>query len=269
MAGRCQTYAMSSERVLPRSVLLSIWIEHLEIGAVPLEKSLQAVQGDDEPHTVVWPNGLHTRLGELISSWTASSRQVAAVLPVAGDLSGLAGPRQVNTAAVEAGEGVMFSNESGTFAAIPQVTPFGSHLEPGHLVEWHVLEANTWQQRFLGTIGHWREAQRHLKNELERSIERLMILDVAHWREELAVEVEALRGVTRIPDPLPLTIDAERSQLLASGWRLAGIADLGQTSDGAAVSGWEADRRREALSSIETAARRAVSAATFATPSLM
>src|SRR5690625_2434873 len=80
---------MSDERLLPRSVLLSIWLEHLEVGAAQIEKAVHAVQGDDEPHEVLWPDGSSGSLGDLFGFWTASTRQVAAVLPVAGDLSGL------------------------------------------------------------------------------------------------------------------------------------------------------------------------------------
>jgi len=269
LAGRCQTSAMSTERLLPRSVLLSIWIEHLEVGATQIEKAIHAVQGDDEPHTVIWPDGREGSLGELLGFWTASGRQVATVLPVAGDLSGLSGPGRTNTAAVEAGEIVLFSDAAQPLAAVPQVTRFGSHIEPGHLVTWNIMPANSWQTRFLGTIGSWRDAESQLRQVLSDAIERLMILDVAQWRDDLAIEIEALRGNAHLPDPLPASLDPRRANLLATGWRLAGIADLGQTNDGAAISAWESDRRREALLGVESAARRAVSAATYATPSLI
>lgn len=265
--GRCQTSTMSDHRLLPRAVLLSIWLEHLEVGAQQITKALKAIQGDDEPHDVIWPDGSSTSLAHLLGLWTASGRQVAAVLPVAGDLSGLSGPGSTNTAAVEAGEAVLFSDGSAHWAAVPQVTRFGSHLEPGHLVTWRVLESRAWQTRFLGTIGEWRQAQRDMHGVLSQAIERLMILDVAQWREELAVEIAALRGTTHLPDPLPANIDPARTHVLATGWRLVGISDLGQLDDGAAISSWESQRRREALTAVESAARRTVCAATFVTPS--
>ncbi len=269
LTGRCQTSVMSDERLLPRSVLLSIWLEHLEVGAAQIEKAVHAVQGDDEPHEVLWPDGSSGSLGDLFGFWTASTRQVAAVLPVAGDLSGLAGPGRTNAAAVEAGEAVLLSTATQTVAAVPEVIRFGSHIEPGHLVTWKILPCHSWQTRFLGTIGSWLDAQRELAAALNDAIERLMILDVARWRDDLAVEVEALRGDAHLPDPLPRDLDGRRANLLATGWRIAEIADLGQTDDGGSVSGWESDRRREALLRIESAARRAVCAATYQTPSLI
>lgn len=258
---------MSDDRLLPRSVLLSLWIEHLEVGAASVEEAIEAVQGYDEPHTVVWTDGEIGSLTELISFWTAASRQVAAVLPVSGDVSGLAGPGTVNTAAVEAGEALLFSNSFGTYAAIPEVTEFGSHIEPGHFVSWRVHEAKSWHTRFLGTLGHWKDARRNLDRGLELVIDRLMVLDVSPWRDDIAVEVDALRDSASVPDPLPATILPLRAQLLTSGWRLAVIADLAQSQDTGTISTWEAERRREALATMETIARQSVSAATLATPS--
>jgi len=258
---------MSYDRLLPRSVLLSLWIEHLEVGAASIKDATDAVQGYDEPHSVVWPDGQVAPLSELLSVWTASTRDVAAVLPVAGDLSGLSGPGSVNTAAVDAGEVVLFSNVSGHFAAVPHVTEFGSHIEPGHMVTWEIFEANAWRQRFLGTLGYWIDARRNLDMGVEQTIDRLMILDVSPWRDDVAVEIEALRDSAYVPDPMPETLNPLRAELLASGWRLATIVDLAQADDGGAISGWEADRRREALTAMESNARRAVSAATLGTPS--
>lgn len=260
---------MYAQRLLPRSVLLSIWTEHLEVGAAQIEKAIRAVQGDDEPHSVIWPDGSNGTLAELLGFWTASARQVAAVLPIAGDLSGLAGPAAANSAALEAGEAVLFAAETQLLAAVPKVIRFGSHIEPGHLVTWHVMPANSWQTRFLGTIGSWQDADRQLRNALTTAIERLMILDVAQWRDDLAQEIATLRGDVHLPDPLPRALEARRAHLLATGWRIAGITDLAQIDDGAAITGWESDRRREALSGLENIARRAVSAATFQPPSLM
>lgn len=260
---------MSDERYLPRSVLASIWIEHLEIGAGPIEIAMKAIQGDDEPHAVIWPDGREGTLRELLSLWTASTRQVAAVLPVAGDLSGLAGPGRLNTSALDAGEVLLFSSAAGDFGAVPEVVRFGSHIEPGHIVTWLIYDSKPWQQRLLGTIGTWRDARRELNTKLEKSIERLMVLDILGWQKEIEIEIEALRGRVHLPDPLPSEFDPHRAELLASGWRISTIADLGQSDTGGAISSWEADRRTEALGAIETTARRAVIAATYAAPSLM
>lgn len=260
---------MSDERYLPRSVLASVWIEYLEVGPGPIEIALKAIQGDDEPHAVIWPDGREGTLRELLSLWTASTRQVAAVLPVAGDLSGLAGPGRLNTSALDAGEVLLFSSAAGDFGAVPEVVRFGSHIEPGHIVTWRIYESKPWQQRFLGTIGSWRDAQREFNTELDESIKRLMILDILGWEKEIRIEIDALRGRVNLPDPLPNALDPQRAQLLASAWRISTIADLGQSDTGGAVSSWEADRRTEALGAIETTARRAVIAATYAAPSLI
>src|SRR5699024_11868375 len=66
------------------------------------------------------------------------------VLPVPGDLHGLAGPPSFNAAAIEAEEAVLITGTGtdGTgMGMVPRVTPFGPPGDQGHLVEWDLMPA--------------------------------------------------------------------------------------------------------------------------------
>lgn len=254
---------MSVEHTLPRSVLVSLWLEHVKLGPLEIDVATKAIEADDEPHRVVFDDGSTGNLAQLFEQWTTMDRVVAAILPLPGHPSGLAGPHETSIETIDAGEAVLFSSADLRHALVPHIEPFGSHIEPGHFVTWHVLPANDWDLSFYATIGSLRDAETGLRTALKESIERLMVLDVAQWRDDLAIEIERLRGTTHLPDPLPSELSPRRAHLLATGWRLASIADLAHIDQGASITSWEADRRKEALQEVELAARRMVAAATF------
>ena len=63
---------------LPRSVLLALWLQG--VGAGPVQRAVDAVQGQDEPHVVVGapdvvPDG--GSLDQLIGAWAGGPRQAA------------------------------------------------------------------------------------------------------------------------------------------------------------------------------------------------
>ena len=118
---------------LPRSVHLALWLAGP--GPVPVRRVVEAVQGEDEPHTVSSsppPLAEPVPLAEVVGVWGGTPRVTAAVLPVPGDVSGL--PPLVAEAAVDAGECLLVSAADRSWVAVPEVTRFGSVHEVGHLV---------------------------------------------------------------------------------------------------------------------------------------
>lgn len=260
---------------LPRSVLLALWLGAAR-GPGDVERAVRAVQGDDEPHTVVLagdaaassagaPGGGPDDLPALLDRWVgARVRAVAALLPAPGHPSGV--PATVAPEALDAGEAVLVTTGAGTFAAVPGVERFGSDLEPGHLVTWTVHAVDPWETHVLGAVGDVTEADRELRGALGTAVEALDHLDVARWREDAADAVAQLRSPLDLRGWVPPTTDARRVDVLSRAARLRAIVDLAVVDDGAAVNLWQSDQRSAALHAVDHAARRATSAATVHVP---
>ncbi len=258
---------------LPRSVLLALWLAEAGSGADPVQRTLAAVQGDDEPHRVVVPGarvpGLAAAgpdpsgpatLADLVAAWASGPRTAAAVLPAPGDPAGA--PAVVAGAAQGAGEAVLVSTADGDFAAVPEVEQFGSVYEAGHLVTWHVHAVPPWRTTLVGHVGTLADAERDLATALTRATEALTSLDVARWRPDAAERIAALRTTPDARGVLPPGTDPRRVRVIGSALRLRAIVDLATADDGAAVNLWQADQRSTALRDVDRAARRALAVAT-------
>lgn len=249
---------------LPRSVYLGLWTRHVGSGSDPLRTAVDAVEGDDEPHTVAEEDGAALAdgtLAGLVAAWAAGPRTVAAVLPAPGDPAGV--PAGVSAAAVEAGECVLVETPDGAWAAVPEVEAFGSSLEPGHLVTWRVHRVPSWSTTVLGNLGTLAEAEQELRGVLGSATDALTSLDVARWRPDAAETIARLRGEGEPGWALPPELDGRRLRVLALAARLRGIVRLATADDGGAVNLWQADQRSTALREVDRAARRALSAATL------
>jgi hypothetical protein len=242
---------------LPRSVRLSLWGSAVLRGAVPAEAAARAVQRDDEPHTVsgdVVATTLPALLSELAASGTSGLR---AVLPVPGDPVGLAGPAAFTSLATEVGEAVVSDGRGATLGLVPDVTVFGSVLEPGAMVDWRV-QAIAPPPPPSDNLG---DADRQLREALREVTEALAGLDVSRWREDAAERIVAVRDAGLAADALPPATDARLARVLASAARVRAIVELALEDDGAAVTGWEATQRGRALRQVDHVARRALVAA--------
>jgi hypothetical protein len=251
---------------LPRSVLLALWAQRVGAGSGPLQTALDAVQGQDEPHTVRLGDGAAPSgegLPGLLAAWGSGPRDVAAVLPAPGDLAGV--PAAVSRLAVDAGECVLVHCPAGSFAAVPVVEEFGSVYEPGFLVTWEVRAVPDWRTALLGSLGSLGEAERELRQALIAATEALASLDVARWRPDAAEAIAALRSDEPLRWSLPAGMEGRQLRVLQTAARLRAIVALATADDGGAVNLWQADQRSTALREIDRAARRAMSAAT-ATP---
>ena len=248
---------------LPRSVLLALWLAEPFPGAGPVQRLLDAVQGEDEPHRVTTGDQPST-LADLVAIWASGPRTVAAVLPAPGDPAGA--PTTIAGAAQDAGEAVLVSTPDGDWAAVPRVETFGSVYEPGHLVTWEVSRVPAWQHTLIGQVGTFREVERDLTGALSRATEALTSLDVARWREDAAEDIALLAAGGDPRWPLPPGMEQRRVRVLAQAARLRAIIDLATGDDGAAVNLWQVDQRSTALRDVDRAARHAMAAATHPDP---
>src|SRR5947207_869353 len=105
------------------------------------------------------------------------------------------------------------------------------------------------------------EAEGELNAALAEATAQLARLDVARWRPELAGALATLRRPDFAGD-LPPGYDARARRLYARATVLDGVLTLaGQSAPGGAVTGYEAQRRDEALRPLTMACRRAMAAA--------
>ena len=243
---------------LPRSIHLALWLPHAR-SAAAAARAAAVVQQDDEPHTVADDDGgaSDADLPELLARWAGTVHEVAAALPMPGDVLGV--PASVSGAAVDAGECVLVTAADGSFAAIPVVEEFGSATEPGHLVRWEVTAVPPWSLAVVAAVGTLAEAERELRGALLTATDALDALGTAQWRPEAAEALDALRAT---PWHLPPDLDQRRARVLALAARLRLVVGLATADDGGAVNLWQSDQRSAALRHVDRAARRALCAAT-------
>lgn len=228
---------------LPLSGLLAGWLGACLDGRSHPEEMLQSIGArtlhlvtglDDEPVSLVLALGALRRRG---------ATGAALALPVPGDLVGLAGPPAFNVQALEAGEAVL-------------VTGAGVGLVP-HLahdvVAWHAAPAE--RPRPLDP----QEAGATLRTTLAEATNRLVALDVARWKPEIADALSNLHH--RGPAPLPPHFAGSRASIIECAVLCREIVALAGQGDGAEVSAFEVDARRDALQPLDRAARHALVAA--------
>jgi hypothetical protein len=257
---------MTTPAGLPRSALLGAWGTAALRGVTNVGDAVRAVQGDDEPHTLVLADDPLVRpcddLASLLDALRAAGTTgLRLVLPVPGDLTGLAGPAEVNAEAVAVGE-CLLTVGGAPLALVPIVEGFGSALEPGHLVAWWVHDANL-PPEATATLG---DVERQLREVLMSATRRLGGLDVADSglgrdRPELLDRLADVRHGSGPCAQLPSGLPPRSLRVLDLAWRIRMIVELAAEDDGGAVSGWEATRRSEALRELEHAGRLAMVAA--------
>lgn len=246
---------------LPRSARLAAWGTAVLRGEVALAPAVRAVQRDDEPHTAAGDVPA-TDLAELLAGWRAAGhRGLRLVLPVPGDVTGLPGPAPFNVEALDVGEAVLTDDEdvSGRrWGVWPDVTEFGSVLEPGAMVTWRAELVRRPPAPPSTTLA---DAERQLERALSRALDALHRLDVARWRDDAAERIALVRDGALPRDVLPASAPPRTQRVLGTAVRLRGIVALASEDDGAVVTGWEARGRTEALREVEAVARHAVVAA--------
>jgi hypothetical protein len=250
-----------------RSGLLAAWATAWLSGAVPYDRVVDVVTGDDEPHRVVGlpegpagpGGGRPVPLGWLLSALRdRGTGAVRLVLPVPGDPRGLPGPGAFTDAALAAGEGVLADG----LGAVPTVTRHGSAVGSATTSTlWTVYEVGAPSPDPLSVP----EAEYDLAAALREAAAALSELDTASWRPGLAEAAERAREA--VWPQLPPRHDQRAVRLLAQADRLAAVLALADgDAPGGAVTGWQARARDEALRPLRTSVRRARLAAYNAVP---
>jgi hypothetical protein len=261
---------MTATAGLPRSALLCAWGTATLRGDATTADAVRAVQGDDEPHTVALADDPLVRPcddlpGLLESLRGAGTTGLRLVLPVPGDLSGLAGPPEVNAEAVDARE-CLLTVGGAPLVLVPLVQSFGSALEPGNLVTWWVHDARV-PPASTSSVG---DAERQLREVLTAATRQLGDLGLGdsglpRRGQDLLDRLADVRYGTGPCAELPPGVSARALRVLDLAWRVRTIVELAGEDDGGAVNGWEAARRAQALQGLDGAARRAMVAALNAT----
>ena len=227
---------------LPRSATVAWWLTAWLRGQEQADHALDAF--GDVAHLLA-PLGDETAtesLVDLVGRLRRSGVSAAGLaLPVEGDLLGLGGPPDFNSAALEAGQAVV----AGDLGIVP--------WETSEVVHWRTYAA---ARRQLPDVG---EADRALRSALVASADALAALDVARWRPEVADVLLDLRPTLRLD--APLGTPPRCVEVAARGMHAWSIVDLALQDDGGALSAYEVQERRLALVPLERAARRAVVAA--------
>ncbi|MFC7727870.1 hypothetical protein ACFQW6_22390 [Nocardioides sp. GCM10028917] len=220
---------------LPHSATLAWWLTAWLRGHEQTDHVLDALAAD----THLLAGG--STLDLLARARGTGASYAGLALPVDGDPLGLGGPRDFNSAALEAGQAVVV----GDLGLVPE--------EQGETVQWQSHEAS---RRQLPDVG---EADRTLRGALVGAAGDLADLEVARWRPEAA---DALMNLHHRPSlDAPLGTPPRCVDLAARGLQAWAIVDLALVDDGGALSSYEAERRRDLLQPLGRAARRAIVAA--------
>jgi hypothetical protein len=237
------------QRKLSPGARFACWFAAYADGRTSLDEALDAIVADDAAHHVVGlededeATPLALGLGRLRAFGVDF---VCLALPAAGDPVGLAGPAAFNAEAVEAGEAVLLERRDGTGLGLVPV-------QVGSGVFWQVRPAAPPPPPDLG------EADRGLRAVLRDAADTLAALDVARWQPEVA---DALLNLRRAGGPqLPPGMDPKAVALATTAARCRVIVDLAWRTEGAVVTGAEADARADSLRPLDRAARRGLAAA--------
>ena len=235
---------MRVQPALPVSARLAWWGTAWLRGRVVTDLALDAVLAHDATHVVAGLPGvggsvpLARALAELR---IGGVRTCGLALPEPGDPVGIGGPRELSSAALEAGEAVI----AGSVGLVPR--------RVGAAVEWTAYDA---APRQLSDVG---EADRGLRRALRQAATALADLDVAHWRPEAA---DVLMNLHHPPSLKPPPGTPPRcAELAARALQARAIVDLALEDDGGALSAAEVAGRRAAIHPLGAAARRGLVAA--------
>lgn len=238
---------------LPPPVGFALWADAWLSGLASLDEASDAVAGSELVHLVAGlpgqgdgPEPLILGLGRL-ASLGASGARVA--LPAPGDPLGLAGPPGFNQAAIEGGGAVLLPGTA--WGVVP--------VRLGSSLTWTGATART-----DAAVLDPGEADRGLRAALTGAAASLAALDVARWSPEAADELLSLREAPSAD--WPPQVGPRAARVLDLALRCLRVCELALADTGGARTAGEAQQRRDVLTDLSRAARRAVVAA-VGTPS--
>ncbi len=234
-----------------RSGSLAAWAAAFFAGRVSLDQAVDAVTGSDAPHQVVGLPGAEfdaVPLQQALVAWRRTGASVRVVLPVAGDVRGLAGPGDFRTAALEAGETALGPG----LGLVPEIVDFYPSSAPTTVL-WHAYLTEPIAPDYLSVA----DAQFDLTTAIRESASALAAADVAGSGDDV---VETLRDARRAGERLnlPPGFPPRAVALVAQAERLQAVLDLALADPaGGAIDRMGMAARTSALRPLATAVRRA------------
>lgn len=237
-----------------RSARLVSWARAWRAGIVSFDEMLDALTDDEEQHVDGLPGTWReVELREALPSLAKlHPDEIRLVLPVPGDPRGLPGPGTPFTdRALLSGEGVIASR----LGLIPEERQHTSGSGVTFTtVLWHAFELCEAPGAHQIPLP---EADATLSSTLAEATTRLVRLDVAQWRPELAGALAALRKPGPESD-LPAGYEPRARRLYARACVLDRVLMLANQTAGAAVNSMEMRLREDALRPLATACREAL-----------
>jgi hypothetical protein len=238
------------------SAALVAWGNAWLSGNIGLDEAADAVEQATGQHVMA---GLPGEPGEVPLRRGFSCLRVAGMtalrlaLPVPGDPLGLAGPPELNTVALEAGEAVLVTLADRTVGLVPAEDRRGSSYVG---VRWNTLPARP----DLPDVPSLPEADHQLTLALRDATDALMTVeDVSDWRPEIAEALSTLRESHRADPPGGLApgYPARAHRVAALAGRLAIVVELARQVASDGLTADQLRRRADALRLLDHAVRRA------------
>ncbi|MEX2291970.1 MAG: hypothetical protein WD794_16790 [Mycobacteriales bacterium] len=244
----------------PRSALLAAWGNAWLSGDAGLPELVGRVTAFDDAHRVVGLAGEDLTVERAVARLRAAGVvRLRVVLPAPGDALGLPGPGPFSTAALTASEGVLALRPDGSGTGlVPTLVSHGSAFDG-------TVTTVTWTAYDVVVPGpdpgpYLHDAEHDLRRGVAECVGVLRDLDVARWRPEVAGALQDLRRQARQgvdEDELPGGYPQRARQLLVQARQLAGVLELANADDGAAIDTREAAAREQALRELAGLVRRA------------
>jgi hypothetical protein len=229
---------------IPAAARLACWLNAWITGRVSADAAIGGIGAGDstvgfrglDPETDLAPAML---LGEIRRRRVT---RASLALPYPGDLLGLGGPSEFNTAALEAGQAiVLWGIDLG-------IVPLPRRVD----TVWEARPADP-----PGYLADVRSADRGLNECLLSVADRLAGLDVASWSPDAADALLNLRKANSWDDSMTFCSRAAAG-LVTRGLRCIEIVRLALRDEGGALSATQAAERRSALAPLRKAAQEAV-----------
>lgn len=241
---------------IPFSAVLAAWGNAWLTGHIGLDEAADAIEDACGPGVVTGvlgvPGDVPLRRG-LAALRGAGMAALRLAKPAAGDPLGLAGPRELTVAAVEAGEAVLIEGDGVCLGLVPEEDHRGSSYVG---TRWLGHPANPVNRSALPSLA---EADRELTLALRAAAEILTAGGETEVRPELADALMSLRDAQRsAPNGLAPGYPGRAHRVAALAGRLTIVvgAALADTTTYTADDG-----RRETLRDLDHAVRRALVAA--------
>lgn len=180
----------------------------------------------------------------------AGLRTLRLALPAPGDLLGLTGPPELNTAALDAGEAVLAGSPDDSLGLVPAEDRRGSSYVG---IRWRCYRSRPG----VADVPSLPEADRQLTTAMREVTEALLTVDgTAGVPPQIADALADLRDPERCASLAP-GYPPRAHRVAALAGRLALVVDLARRMEGHGLTAAQMSRREEALRVLDRAVRRA------------